>query len=137
MSDLVGNPEDRFSHNEAHIKLGAKQVAQLQKLARVMKLQIYQLEIPASSQRRTNVLISHCSSTANLHRIICICKRTGFLLYHSFIYCRVGTKYLFSGRNFFNCFLLTEYMYSQTCVKRPYKTRHVFGFSDRWLLIAA
>ena len=22
MSDLVGNPEDRFSHNEAHIKVG-------------------------------------------------------------------------------------------------------------------
>ena len=27
--------------------------------------------------------------------------------------------------------------YSQTCVKPPYKTRYVFGFSDRWLLIAA
>ena len=27
--------------------------------------------------------------------------------------------------------------YNQTCVKRPYKTRHVFDFSDRWLLIAA
>ena len=22
MSDLVGNPEDRFSHNEAHMKVG-------------------------------------------------------------------------------------------------------------------
>ena len=27
-------------------------------------------------------------------------------------------------------------LYSQTCVKRPYKARHIFGFSDRWLLIA-
>ena len=27
--------------------------------------------------------------------------------------------------------------YSQTCVKHPHKTRHNFGFSDRWLLIAA
>ena len=27
-------------------------------------------------------------------------------------------------------------VYSQTCVKRPYKTRHIFGFSDGWLLIA-
>ena len=26
--------------------------------------------------------------------------------------------------------------YSQTCVKRPYTTRQIFGFSDRWLLIA-
>ena len=26
---------------------------------------------------------------------------------------------------------------SQTCVKQAYKTRHIFGFSDRWLLIAA
>ena len=23
------------------------------------------------------------------------------------------------------------FMYSQPCVKRPYKTRHIFGFSDR------
>ena len=30
-----------------------------------------------------------------------------------------------------------ELKYSQTCVKRPYKTRHIFGFSDRWLLTAA
>ena len=29
------------------------------------------------------------------------------------------------------------WIYSQTCVKRPYKTRHILGFSDRWLLIAA
>ena len=29
------------------------------------------------------------------------------------------------------------FLYSQTCVKRPYKTRHVFGFSERWLLIDA
>ena len=29
-------------------------------------------------------------------------------------------------------------LYSQTCVKRPYKARHIrFGFLDRWLLIAA
>ena len=28
-------------------------------------------------------------------------------------------------------------LYSQTCLKRPYKTRHIFGFSDKWLLIAA
>ena len=27
--------------------------------------------------------------------------------------------------------------YSQTCFKGPYKTRHSFGFSKRWLLIAA
>ena len=26
MSDLVGNPEDRFSQNEAHIKVGCKGV---------------------------------------------------------------------------------------------------------------
>ena len=26
MSDLVGNPEDGFSHNEAHIKVGCKGV---------------------------------------------------------------------------------------------------------------
>ena len=26
--------------------------------------------------------------------------------------------------------------YSQICVKRPYKTRFISGFSDRWLLIA-
>ena len=26
-------------------------------------------------------------------------------------------------------------IYSQTCVKRPFTTRHIFGFSDRWLLI--
>ena len=26
MSDLVGNPEDRFSHNEAHIKVGCEGV---------------------------------------------------------------------------------------------------------------
>ena len=26
--------------------------------------------------------------------------------------------------------------YSQPCIKRPYTTRHIFGFSDRWLLIA-
>ena len=30
MSDLVGNPEDRFSHNEAHIK-GAVLLISLQK----------------------------------------------------------------------------------------------------------
>ena len=30
-----------------------------------------------------------------------------------------------------------ENKYSQICVKRPYKTRHIFGFLDRWLLIAA
>ena len=28
-------------------------------------------------------------------------------------------------------------IYSQTCVKRPNKTRQILGFSDRWLLIAA
>ena len=28
-------------------------------------------------------------------------------------------------------------LYNQTCVKRPIKARHIFGFSDRWLLIAA
>ena len=26
MSDLVGNPEDRFSHNEAHMKVGFKRI---------------------------------------------------------------------------------------------------------------
>ena len=30
----------------------------------------------------------------------------------------------------------TGKMYSQTCVKRLYKTRYISGFSDRWLLIA-
>ena len=25
----------------------------------------------------------------------------------------------------------------QICVEGPYKTRHIFGFSDRWLLNAA
>ena len=25
-------------------------------------------------------------------------------------------------------------LYSQTCVKQPYKTRHMLGFSDRWWL---
>ena len=29
------------------------------------------------------------------------------------------------------------WIYSQTCVKHPYKTRHIFGFSDRWLLLIA
>ena len=29
------------------------------------------------------------------------------------------------------------WFYSQSCVKRPYKTRHIFEFSDRWLVIAA
>ena len=29
-----------------------------------------------------------------------------------------------------------RYQYSQTCVKRPYRTIHIFGFSDRWSLIA-
>ena len=27
--------------------------------------------------------------------------------------------------------------YSQTFVKRPYTTRHIFSFTDMWLLIAA
>ena len=27
--------------------------------------------------------------------------------------------------------------YSQTCVKQPYTIRYIFGFSDRWLLIAS
>ena len=36
----------------------------------------------------------------------------------------------------FNSFAFI-YMYSQTCVKRQYETRHMFGFSDRLLLIAA
>ena len=32
---------------------------------------------------------------------------------------------------------LTNYMYIQTCVERPYKRIYVFGFSGRQLLIAA
>ena len=33
--------------------------------------------------------------------------------------------------------IIPNFKYSQTCVKGPYKTRHIFDFSDRWLLIAA
>ena len=33
-------------------------------------------------------------------------------------------------------FRLSTNTYSQTCVKRPYKTIRISGFSDRWLLIA-
>ena len=31
----------------------------------------------------------------------------------------------------------TTLQYSQTCFKRQYETRHMFGFSDRWSFIAA
>ena len=41
--------------------------------------------------------------------------------------------------NIYSLFYLWEedkWSYSQICVKRPYNTTHIFGFSDRWLLSA-
>ena len=35
MSDLVGNPEDRFSHNEAYICLGSEQLTLIKVLLKV------------------------------------------------------------------------------------------------------
>ena len=48
----------------------------------------------------------------------------------------------FSGKNCIKCnkglhLKVNTTLFSQTFVKRPYTTRHVFGFSDRWLLIDA
>ena len=52
MSDLVGNPEDRFSHNEAQFvssrwfltKSDINRDIQPQKMARGLKFQIYEVE---------------------------------------------------------------------------------------------
>ena len=68
MSDLAGNPEDRFSHNEAHYN-------------------------------------------------------------HDHLDLQVGKSFAMQTAD--------QTKYSKTCVKRPYTTIHILGFSDRWLLIAA
>ena len=38
MSDLVGNPEDRFSHNEAHIKVGLEGGSKLHRHVRMRNM---------------------------------------------------------------------------------------------------
>ena len=87
MSDLVGNPEDRFSQNEA------------------------QLEIPI---RRWSYgpRVDQSRGGDNNSKSLRVVHRIGYMNATSTECC------------------------SQTCVKRPYKSRHVLGILGNWLLIA-
>ena len=89
MSDLIPNPEARFSHDEAHIE--------------------YAFSFLFILPSRLCVLIS-VSTRKYVYVVV--------LLFSPLFIHRLMARY------------------SQTCAKQPYKTIHIFDFSDSHLRIA-
>ena len=78
------------------------------------------------------------SAQAGLHALFLYAyAKTGFLMmlliYKLHWHIKLCSVLFYSA---VNGGLPLKILYSQTCVKRPYTTRHILGCSDRWLLIA-
>ena len=77
---------------------------------------------------KTKALIS-CAVTAQLALLICV-----------FVFAYSKSRFSHNEAHLFMTFkggyYKTFLVYSQTCLKQPYATRHILGFLDRWLPIA-
>ena len=85
MSDLVGNPEDRFSHNKAHIMPGTLQIADVQTDLQLVLCCLYRLKAgliiidfwyaePCHFQNQLSFedLINHISNQVSSHDVCMI-----------------------------------------------------------------